>query len=162
MKKLMVFLFVSALFVACKKGDIGPAGATGPAGPTGATGSANVIYSPWSMVTFTGSSSSWSATLTAPGITQAILDQGAVLVYLKTGTQVYPMNYSGSGGYINYYVTVGQIVFASSFNATYQYRYVIIPGGVAGGRSSNTHGYTFDELRSMPYETIKALYNIAD
>ena len=47
----------------CKKGDPGPAGATGPAGPTGSTGAigpigaANVIYSPWANVTFTGSTS---------------------------------------------------------------------------------------------------------
>jgi hypothetical protein len=175
MKKLLFSLWmlsVCAMMLPSCKGDdgaIGPAGAngangsTGPAGPAGATGTANVIYSAWTMVTFTGSSTSWSATLTAPGITQAILDQGAVLVYLKTGTQVYPMNYSGSGGFINYYVTVGQIVFAASFNGTYQYRYVIIPGGVSGSRVANgSSAFTLEELKAMPYERVKALYNIQD
>ena len=129
----------------CKKGDTGPAGATGPAGPTGATGAsgptgtANVIYSAWAAVTFTGSGTSWSGLITAPGVTQAIMDKGVVKTYFQFGTAVYDGTYSNipTGASIYQYLTVGAINLRATFAANYPWRYVIIPGGTAGGRYSS-------------------------
>ena len=44
------------------------------------------------------------------------------------------------------------------------FRYVLIPGGVSGGRGVNPGvggtGYTEAELKAMPYEQVCALFNI--
>ncbi len=160
---LVAILFVFAW--SCKQGDVGPkgdtgatgaagaAGATGPAGATGATGTANVIYSDWANVTFTGSGTSWSGKITAPKITQDILDKGVVLTYFKFGTQVYSGEYQNGTAGIYVFTTLGTINLQSTFAANYPWRYVIIPGGV-GARLQN--------LKSMSYEEVKAMYNLPD
>ena len=164
------------LFNSCKKGDPGPAGATGPAGPTGVagpTGTANVIYSPWANLTFTGSGTSWSAQITAAGVTQDIMDKGVVKTYFKFGTSVYEGNYSNitTGASIYQFLSVGLINLRATFAANYPWRYVIIPGGVAGGRTSNnTDADTFtfadgstmrkSELDKMSYEDVCSRFNI--
>lgn len=161
------------LFGSCKKGDTGPAGATGPAGPTGSTGSANVIYSAWVNVTFTGSGTSWSGQMTAPGVTQDIMDKGVVKSYFKFGTSVYDGNYSNipTGAAIYQYLSVGFINLRATFAANYPWRYVIIPGGVAGGRLGNTadgdnfvfaDGSTMkrSDFDKMSYEEVCNRFNI--
>lgn len=163
------------LFSSCKKGDPGPAGATGPAGPTGVagpTGSANVIYSPWANVTFTGASTSWSAKITAPGVTQDIMDKGVVKTYFKFGTSVYDGNYSNiaSGASIYQYLSIGFINLQATFAANYPWRYIIIPGGVAGGRLSHGDADTFvfadgssmrkSDFDKMSYEDVCSRFNI--
>ena len=164
----------------CKKGDPGPAGATGPAGPTGSTGAigpigaANVIYSPWANVTFTGSGTAWSALITAPGVTQDIMDKGVVKTYFKFGTSVYEGNYSNipTGASIYQFLSVGAINLRATFAANYPWRYVIIPGGVAGGRlsggSADADRFVFadgstmrrTELDKMSYEDVCSRFNI--
>src|SRR5450432_1953648 len=65
-------------------GPAGPAGPAGSTGPTGATGTANVIYYTWAPITswadttipFVSSAVVGRAIRTAPGITQAVIDQG--------------------------------------------------------------------------------------
>lgn len=173
-KILAMLAIVSAMIFmdACKgeKGDVGPAGttgatgtagatgATGATGQTGATGTANVIYSDWTNVTFTGSGTSWSATINAPKITQEILDKGFVKAYFKFGSSVYEGNYTntqnGASTSMYYYMTLGSINLKSTFSASYPWRYIIIPGGVAGGR--------LQELKSKSYAEIKEMFNIPD
>jgi hypothetical protein len=43
-----------------------------------------------------------------------------------------------------------------------QYRYVIIPGGVAGGKTTGLGGtnYTAEQLKKMPYAQVCKLFNI--
>ncbi len=178
MKSKLILLVVFGISIfgnSCKKGDTGPAGLTGPAGPTGATGSANVIYSAWTNLTFTGSGTFWSAQITAPGVTQDIMDKGVVKTYFKFGTSVYEGNYSnltlGSNTTLYQYLTLGTINLRATFNASYPWRYVIIPGGVAGGRlttggdaetfvfadGSSMHKADFDKLS---YEDICNRFSI--
>jgi hypothetical protein len=145
-KFLSFLLIASVFFFSCTKegaqgpagpagatGATGAAGATGTTGATGATGTANVIYSNWATLTFAGSGSSWSAQITAPGVTQDIMDNGVVRTYFKFGSSVYEGTYSNlSNGHSLYqYLNVGSINLVATFNATYPWRYVIIPGGVA-------------------------------
>ena len=44
------------------------------------------------------------------------------------------------------------------------YRYILIPGSVAGGRNANPGvggtGYTEAEIKAMPYERVCTLFNI--
>lgn len=179
MKRSLLLLLLSGsvlAFTHCKKGDPGATGPAGPAGPTGATGAtgvANVIYSPWANVTFTGSGTSYSALITAPGVTQDIMDKGVVKTYFKFGTAVYEGNYSNvpTGASIYQYLTVGAINLRATFAASYPWRYVIIPGGLAGGRLSSgassdvfvlQDGSTMlkSELDKMSYEDICSRFNI--
>src|SRR5947209_15618036 len=76
---LGILIVSSLLFTACKKGDTGPAGAQGPAG------TANVKYSSWNQLSMTDvfADSSYEQTIKADSITQAILDSGVVVTYMK-------------------------------------------------------------------------------
>lgn len=178
---LSCFLLFAFLLTSCKKGDTGPAGPAGPTGATGAAGpagTANVIYSAWADVTFTGSGTSWSATITAPGVTQDIMDKGVVKTYFKYGTSVYDGNYtnllgSGSAVGIYQYLEVGKINLRSNFAANYPWRYVIIPPGVAAGRYANDEsndrfilkdGSTISkmELNGMTYQQLCIRFNIPE
>lgn len=119
-KKLLfiAIMLSSALFTGCKKGDTGEPGPAGPAGTNGTNGNANVIST--NTVSLSGSSSwtlngsLYSATLLASGITQSIVDNGAIIVFHQTGSGWNSMpytlgtvNYSiGFGvGYVNIYTT---------------------------------------------------------
>jgi len=156
MKKLswgrlsVLALSVSLLFTACKGKD-GAAGTNGTNGTNGATGTANVMYSPWLDVTFTlnTTDSFYYATITAPKLVDSILQKGTVMTYINANTAasptVFPLPYTDltSFLFIDVAYTQGKINLSSDGNIStttsggskvQQYRYVIIPGGVATGR----------------------------
>ena len=170
--KLLSFAIVMVMFIlldACKaeKGEVGPAGANGTngatgatgaiggTGATGATGTANVIYSDWTTVAFTGSGTSWSGKITAPKITQDILDKGVVKAYFKFGSDIYEGSYVSAvnGAIMHYFINLGAINIRSTFNATYPWRYIIIPGGVGARRAAVDYS---------DYEAVKKYYNLPD
>jgi hypothetical protein len=88
---MLSVIVLSILFVSCKKGDTGPAGATGPAGPAGVagpTGTANVIYSAW----FTPGTYikdtifgiyGFNYDKATADITQKVIDSGTVITFGK-------------------------------------------------------------------------------
>ena len=169
-------------------GPTGPAGPTGPTGPQGPAGTANVIYSSWLA------QGNWADTnisiplngivsrsiRTAPGITSAIINQGVVLTYWNFGgTSVHQLptfsSVSGSALTLNSILDVGKVIFyianlntgnASGQSAGGQFRYIIIPGGVSGGRFTEKVAeikgitYTESQLRAMPYQQVCVLLNI--
>jgi hypothetical protein len=173
-------------------GLTGPAGPAGPTGPQGVAGTANVIYSSWvsqsvwADTTFTnfGSIGIVSRSIrTATGVTQAIIDQGVVLCYvqpsaaggvfalptlLNSGANALQLNFVLSPGKIIFYVSNLNTGNAAGQNATAPYRYVIIPGGVAGGRGGSTEKmadikgqlYTESQLKAMSYSQLCDLLNI--
>lgn len=186
-KLLFIFITLSVAHFSCSKtgptgpqGETGPQGPQGPQGPTGATGTANVIYSPW-FLTGTG----WDTVTNAPsygayatydkaaaGITQTVIDNGVVLVYMKgdptTGlpNDVFPLPYSVGVGFgftdlwdfaLNAPGNI-RFLYKSDFPwdivtlGTISFRYIIIPGGVAGGRMLDP--------RKMTYAEVCKLYNI--
>jgi hypothetical protein len=187
----MSFLLVASVFVilsqGCQKGSdgavgatgatgaTGAQGATGPQGPAGDTGTANVIYSNWTTVTFTGSGTAWYATINAPEITQGILDSGEVKTYFEFGSEVFDGDYSNltTGHSIYQYLTVGSINLTATFDATYPWRYIIVPGGVeasmAGrgvrnGQGNRPNVAATDSLnvKTMNYSQICHLFNIPE
>ena len=141
-------------------GPAGPAGPTGPTGPAGAngakgdTGTANVIYSAWLDVTYTpetdanGDTLDFVAHITANKLTQALLDKGEMKVYMNWGTQAAPdvaplpiLDPFFTGVIINPEFLLQKIDLYSNFDAStftdsgqkyLQYRYILIPGSVAG------------------------------
>lgn len=164
--KLFVAVLGFALFVvSCQKGDVGPAGpagATGPTGGTGATGpkgdtgTANVIYSAWLDVPFLADTMhsgtvidtvTYHANITAAKLTNAILNNGEIKVYVNFGTSATPdvVPLPIYDIFYGYTITVDfflQRIFllASDNLGTYtngglkyrQYRYILIPGSVPG------------------------------
>lgn len=157
------------LFVSCSKegdtgpqGPEGPTGPQGPAGPAGPTGTANVIYSEWQDVLFEPNedSSNWAAVIPAPKLTQEILSQGEIKVYINFGTAddpvVFPLPYFDGALIINPVFFTDTIALVSTVDAGtieedgevfFQYRYVLIPGGELALMPNNVHLDNYAEVK---------------
>ncbi len=197
--KFLSLLLLASCFIiinCAKEGPQGPAGIAGPQGPagptgaTGATGTANVIYSAW-FLTGTGWTDAGAIVYgaqflfdkAAASITQAIMDQGVVLGYIKgepntsgISSQVFQLPYLvGNGfGFLDQYELVlnapGNIRFLYKSDqpwtaaelAPISFRYVIVPGGVLGGRMTSgvAAGYTVAQLKAMSYLDVCRLFKI--
>lgn len=141
-------------------GAAGPTGATGATGPQGATGTADVQYSPWISVSFSGSGASYMGNITAAPITQAVLDKADIRVYWNESGRVLSLPYAEVLGGVAYSVHqrfyVGRIELKASYAiSTQQFRYVIIPGAVAVGGRMAAVDYT-------NYEAVRKAFNIPD
>ena len=179
MKKLSGYFFLACMFslflgmTSCKKGDVGPAGpkgAQGEKGDQGAPGVANVIYSDWLDASFkydsTNSVYFWD--IDAPKVTSDILVSGTVKIYINLSTDDQPLiatvPYFDGGVYIRDLLLEGGIELVSNYNVGtaqdnngkkyYQYRYVIIPGGVAA-RTKSTIDWN-------DYAQVKKYLNLKD
>lgn len=203
----LLFSAITLFSIGCtKEGPEGPVGAQGPQGPpgsngangatgaTGPTGTANVIYSSW----YTTVTADWVAgyqapnnynvelvyNRTAPGVTQAVLDNGVVLAYGKNftigqstlTTHISPLPYQEAfnGQFYGYVTSLGKITFTydpidiirpTTQIAGIAYRYIIIPGGVSGGRymqGATIGGTTYspEDLKKMTYEQVVKLLKI--
>jgi hypothetical protein len=179
-------------------GTNGTNGATGATGPQGPTGTANVIYSAWFTpaqngnwvdTTINGVAQQKKFNKAAPGVTLNVLNTGVVLSYVKlipdglggTTLTVRQIPYSLPGN-ANEFINLlynGSITFAqistanpgvaiTASSGTLEFRYVIIPGGVAGGRSANAEKvaeikgklYSESQLKAMSYAQMCSLLNI--
>ena len=165
-------------------GPTGPAGPTGDTGLTGDPETANVMFSAWfTPSTYTLTSPFGVNVLShdeaAAQVTQAILDTGVVLVFGKLNgysTTIWPTDQVGqlpiSVQYIidviqldvwsaNLSVGNVQIAFMNNMNlytslfTAHEFRYVIIPGGVAAASSlSGTR------LQDLSYEQIREIFGV--
>jgi hypothetical protein len=176
------------------QGPAGIAGPVGPAGPQGPVGTTNVTYSAWFVTgvgwTSTGADAYLAEFLynrAAPGVTQAIMDNGLVLAFMKGDpnllgaplTQTFPLPNSvgHSFGFIDTYSFVlnapGNIrflyfttfpFFDQTDLAAISYRYVIIPGSIAGGRGVNGvttyEGFTAEQVKAMSYNQLAQTFHI--
>ncbi|MFL5774364.1 MAG: hypothetical protein ACJ75F_14475 [Flavisolibacter sp.] len=166
-------------------GPAGPAGPQGPVGPAGPSGTANVIYSGWfaaSTLTWADSTHADYGTISrgnraAPGVTAAVIDNGVVLSYYRdatAGTTTLPYTFGNTttstikqynsilkAGTITYFAANLTTGTASGVIPPGEFRYVIIPGSVAGSRTMSTaNRFTTEQLQSMTYAQIAKLYNI--
>ena len=163
-------------------GTNGVAGVTGATGAQGATGTANVIYSDWvTPATYTKTTIfgtfNFSYNIPASKITQAILDNGSVIVYGRLNGYnpvIWPTNQVSSLPIIINYLsgttpeidtwaalsTVGNIqinmtnnnnVYSSISNA-HSFRYIIIPGGV----------HTLGSINPKNYNQVKQALHLPD
>lgn len=174
---------VALLFTACKKGDTGPAGekgdtgdkgTAGATGSTGKAGSANVIYSDWIDVTFNAVDTAYEGVITAPKLVDSIIQKGEVKVYWNINTPASPtivsLPYADNGlifGLKDFLVfpiiQSGSIFLESTYNVSsrtastgekiFQFRYVLIPGGVA----ARTATVNWDD-----YNQVKAYLGLKD
>lgn len=171
-------------------GPAGPTGPTGPQGPQGPAGTANVIYSPWFVLSGWRDSTMVDAGLckvdhrNAPGITASIIANGVVLSYIAepslgvTNPLPWIVTSINPNLLLGYRLTTSKIVYYNVFvnsvaggivpNPSYQFRYIIIPGGVAGGRYAekvaeiNGQVYTESQLKRMSYQQICSLLRIPE
>lgn len=146
-------------------------------GPKGDPGTANVIYSDWvTPSTYTKNTVFgtvyFTADIPASKVTQAILDQGSIIVYGKLNgytTLIWPTNQVanlpisitymiGAASNIDVWSALSsvgsiRISLTSSTNAyagisnAHQFRYVIIPGGV--NTLSNVNAKNYDEVKQV-------------
>ena len=169
---------VIMLLSSCKKGDTGPAGDTGQPGPAG---SANVIYSPWfnvdyNAVTVGGDTVRFVAYFSAPKLVDSIISKGEIKVYFNLQTpsnpDVVPLPYFDPIYFdppvvLNPDFVPGKITLTSNYNMgtfdengekRYQYRYILIPGGITAGRPA-TGGKTIDWNN---YKEVQAYLGLED
>ncbi len=168
------------------QGEAGPAGPQGPQGEDGTdgmdgqdgqqgqTGTANVIYSDWIEGGFETDISDGFDTflITAPEVTQTILDTGVILVFANSNTNtIYqlPVTFflNLNENYWFRVINVGTINIGvegvEGNNAignpflNNQFRYIIIPGGVAASGKSSKIDYS-----KMSYKEIIAHFNIPE
>ena len=179
-------------------GPTGPAGTTGATGPQGPIGTANVIFSAWANEGSWADSTMASVALpsalatrtiiTAPSLSAAILDQGVILAYTRnTLSNSLPIalpwliNIGGAVSEIGIRPALQKIIVyryllnspgtqsSGPLGAGTQFRYVLIPGGIAGGRGTNSEKiatingqtYTESQLKGMSYAQVCSLLRIA-
>ncbi len=168
-------------------GPIGPTGPAGPTGPTGPAGSTTVIYSAWATYA-TGWADTTIFSLTygrriqpIVALTQAIIDNGVILTYVKVASEpnnAYQMpflyHFTNAVSFENHRAifNTGKIIYLYQVNngtttvggapTSNQYRWVLIPGSILGGRTAGLGGtnYTADQLKAMPYEQVCQLFNL--
>ncbi len=155
-------------------GSAGAAGAPGAPGAPGTVGTANVIYSDWLDVTFEGADSTgWSAQIDATQLVDSILNKGDVKVYFNAGSDSTDSQVVMTlpiyepfllGAIINPYFTTQSITllsttdvssFTDNGNHYFQFRYILIPGGVKVGRGVKTINWN-------DYKEVKAYLNLKD
>jgi hypothetical protein len=143
-------------------------------GKDGATGTANVIYSDWvnapaaTPETIDGTNG-MSTSLNAPKLTEEILNNGTILVYMDFGGGIYQLPYTstagGSANTITVISTLGKIKifrFNHSGNGTVgipvvlKWRYILIPGGVSATDVKSVK----TDYSKMSYEDVCARLNI--
>jgi hypothetical protein len=163
---------------------VGPQGPVGPAGPQGPAGTANVIYSAWATPsnwrdTVLSNDNHRIGTVTAPSLTAAVINNGAILTYYRNtfGANDGPFPLPVTTSIFGTIVTISHVPAAGRMHYTAysfdglgnsitpssrEYRYVLIPGAVAGGRlvSGPAAGYTIAQLKGMSYTQVASMFNI--
>lgn len=185
-------VMLNVLLVSCEKegppgpagsqgdqGEEGPKGDEGDPGEKGDPGTANVLYSDWisfdvsvweKVTEFSRETQVYG--ISEDAVTQEILDQGLVFVYVRFGGAPAPrplpfvgyITTTTKDQYLWHRLSIGaiSIIFHNlndntdpgKFGSSNEYRYIIVPGGTPlNGRSSAA-------LQHMSYEEICRLFDI--
>lgn len=122
-----------------------------------------VYYSSWVTLatTFNTTDSAYEQNITAPAITQSVLDKAVILSYVQYQNYTFVAGDFGiypayKVGLINIISGVGNVT-----GAGVKFRYMIIPGNKA---ITGTHGgvkiASPADLKNLDYETVTKMYNI--
>jgi hypothetical protein len=155
------FLIAGAMtFSNCEKVTV-----TGPAGEDGKDGNANVVSSSITSGSWSFVSPSWSQSFSYSAITQDILDNGAVLVYVASGVNYYQLpytfyptsSYSRTYNYVHYLGGLKVYVTDSDLNTpepgTLKFKVVVIE---ASGLMKNPN------VDLNNYQAVKKAFNLTD
>jgi hypothetical protein len=150
-------------------GPAGPQGPSGPAGPAGPAGTANVIYSDWLDVPFqvnkdtNGDTLSWTGTITAAKLDANIISKGEIKVYVNLNTATsptvvaLPVDTFLWGIILSPVYQIGKITlvgdddygtFTQNNVKSFQYRYVLIPGGTTARMSSTVNWNDYKSVQA--------------
>jgi len=172
-------------------GPAGTTGATGPAGTanviySGWFGPGTGGGTAWAGAIQFGTQTNF-VDKAAPGITATMMTQGAILVYGRLNgynVAIWPTNnvsqlpvtvqyvsgtsqvdtWRGEASVGNLRINFqnsGNLYLPAGMGLAHEFRYVLIPGGVAGGRGAGPYmGYTEQQLRSMSYQDVCSAFNI--
>ena len=159
--KLVTIVFLIAMtFSNCEKVTV-----TGPAGEDGKDGNANVVSSSITSGSWSFVSPSWSQSFSYSAITQDILDNGAVLVYVASGVNYYQLpytfyptsSYSRTYNYVHYLGGLKVYVTDSDLNTsepgTLKFKVVVIE---ASGLMKNPN------VDLNNYQAVKKAFNLTD
>lgn len=171
-------------------GPQGPAGPTGPQGPAGSANViySAWVTSPYnSRDTTIDGTCCRVRHIDAPSLSASILNQGVMITYMRVGSiGPYLLPYtSDAGGATNQIEaiynlqkilvtrkTFGSCRFSAADPGTapvlinlpqsLEYRYILIPGAISGGRTVGVGGtnYTAEQIKAMPYEQVCRLFSI--
>ena len=175
---IVLALILSLGLISCSGDD----GATGPTGPTGvdgidgtdgtdgadgtdgtdgtdgSDGIVNVFSSAWFDPTWTVPGTNPDFIQPAPEITQAVLDSGVILVYMRSNGYLFSLPVSFQGDTVpkeyNYWAYLNALriwLWAESSvlpSITTQFRYVIIQGSVAKSGAGNPQQDIYNELKT--------------
>lgn len=159
-------------------GASGKDGKDGAPGAKGDTGTANVIYSAWLDLGFQPTTiedpndptlldtTGYFAQITAPKLTSDILNMGEIKVYMNEYdpelelTTVYPLPFNDDSTKMTlsfYEQTIrikankdlSTISYLPDPNKSYQFRYVLIPGGVLDKSSSKIDWNNYAQVQSF-------------
>jgi hypothetical protein len=152
-------------------GPAGPAGPGGAQGPKGDEGTANVIYSEWLDVSYEADTVHDGAlidtigfitTIDAPKLDNAILTSGEIKAYVNLnsadepviaplpyfsifdGVSIEPVYYLNS---IELYSNLDASTITSQGVKFRQYRYILIPGGVAARKASSVNWNDYNQVK---------------
>lgn len=173
MKTAMTAAWLLAAAALLALAGCGDDGATGPPGRDGRD--ATVYYSEWfDPAQWSGVSGDWYFAAAAPDLTEDIVERGVVLAYawlvgdLYEGTAVRPLPAYAVGANWSFLIhEYGSIEFtcdmadAPATTGNF-FRFVAIPGTIPADKSGRRVRYDEQELRSMSYEEIAALFAIPD
>ena len=154
----------------------GPKTGSGWGTPLDLKGTANVMYSAWSTLdssvrdTTIDGSDLQIGDLNAPQITQKVIDEGVVNVYMKFWGDVYPLPYTsyagGAANTVDFLPRLNLIYLTRfthdnsasvGFSSSLDFRYVIIPGGQAAKSK-----LTKEEIKQLPYEKLNKLFSFQE
>ena len=120
-----------------------------------------MIYSAWIDVAFSGSGTTYIGNITAPKITQDVLDKADIRVYWTESGRVFTLPYISVVGTTTItllqFFYVGKIELRANVSpGTQKMRYVIIPGAVPSGRTGS------DGIDRSDYQQVKIYYHLPD
>lgn len=150
----------------------GPKTGSGWERPISLKGTANVIFSSWTTLDSAVRDSTIDGSkirvgdINAPQLSQEILDQGVINVYMRFFGSEYMLPHTGYAGgaanVLDFLPRLNTLLItrftmdnsgSTGFNSSLEFRYVIIPGGVAAKNELSN-----DQLQKMSYREIQKLF----
>lgn len=168
--KSIIISLIALFSFSCSSDDgvDGTNGVDGQQGAPGAPGTANVIYSAWikaptAVAEIVDGTSGISTSLAVPELSDDILSQGTVLVYMSFGAGTFSIPYtSTAGGFTNTITAISSLKKIKLFRfrhdqaatinipTSLSWRYILIPGGVAAATAKNAKV----DYSKMSYEEV--------
>ena len=138
-------------------GTNGVDGINGTNGTNGTSSNVNVISTPWTTRTFSGSGTSWTVSFSVPQITASVLSSGLLLTYRKVDTGETVQVTNQVSPYFWIYYMVGTIEFDATTNQTAQYRHIIISSVTSAFSKKTQPNYS-----KMSYHEVCTLLDIQE